>query len=117
MTHEEAAAWVSSLKPGDIVIRRYRGNISPIIVKKVTPSGIVRTIGGYSFKLSYSGIVASYGRGYSGETVPGTDELLSTIDKRNTVNRAMRFMHNTREVNYEFAKDLLELCEQHGIDT
>lgn len=97
------------------MIRRYRGNISPIIVKKVTPSGIVRTSEGYSFKLSYGGTVASYG-GYGGEIVPATDELLSTIDKRNTVNRAMRFMHNTREVNYEFAKDLLELCVRHGID-
>lgn len=115
MTHEEAAAWVSSLKPGDVVIRRYCGNIFSVVVKKVTPSGIVRTSKGYSFKLSCSGIVASYG-GYSGEIVPATDELLSIIDKRNVVNRAKHFMHNTRKINYEFAKDLLALCERYGID-
>ena len=34
MTHEEAAAWVSSLKPGDIVIRQCCGNIFPIVVKR-----------------------------------------------------------------------------------
>ena len=51
-----------------------------------------------------------------GEIVPATDELLSIIDKRNVVNRAKHFMHNTRKINYEFAKDLLALCERYGID-
>lgn len=116
MTHEEAAAWVGSLKPGDTVIWQYRGNVFPVAVKKVTPTGIVRTNGGHSFKLSYCGRVSSYGGYYGGEIVPVTDELLAAIDKQNTVNRAMRFMRNVREVPYEFAKDLLELCVRHGID-
>lgn len=117
MTKEEAAAWVRSLKPGDIVIRRRYNDMWPDVVKKVTPTGIVRTIEGYSFKPSYGGLVSGYGNSGAGEIVPETDELLSIIDKRKVVSKAKYFMHNVREVNYEFAKDLLELCEQHGIDT
>lgn len=118
MTHEEAAAWVSSLKPGDVVARRYCGDMSLVIIKKVTPTGIVQTNEGYSFKLSsYCGHVFSYGSHYyNGEIVPATDELLSIIDKQKVISRARHFMSSARGLNYEFAKDLLDLCEWHGID-
>lgn len=113
MTHEEAAAWVSSLKPGDVVARRYCGDMSPVIIKKVMPTGIVRTNVGYSFKLSpYCGHVFSYGSHcYNGEIVPATD-----INKQEVISRARRFMSSARGLNYEFAKDLLDLCERHSID-
>lgn len=53
MTREELQAWVAALKPRDVVIhKRWYDDLSKLAVKKVTPSGIVRTEGGASFKLS-----------------------------------------------------------------
>lgn len=129
MTREELREWVATLNPGDVVIRKTCYNhLSKLIVTKVTPSGIVRTEGGASFKLSdYSDNV--YERGSrGGEIVPATAELLEEAEQQNLemkakvererkVRTAVHKMSlaNTWNIPYKFAVEFLELCDKHGI--
>lgn len=129
MTREELREWVAALKPGDVVIhKRWYNHLSKLTVTKVTPSGIVRTEGGVSFKLSdYSDNV--YRRGnYDGEIVPATAELLeeaeqqilereAKVQRERKVCAAVHKMSlaNTENVPYEFAVEFLELCDKYGV--
>lgn len=129
MTREEAQAWVASLKPGDTVIRNEWDNrFFKETAKKVTPSGIVRTDSGRSFKLSnWSNCVNERG-GRNGEIAPATEELLQEaerqeqrrreeMDRVRAIRRAVSEMScaNTGNVPYEFAADFLDLCKKHGV--
>lgn len=118
MTREELREWVADLKPGDVVIhKRWYNDLSKLAVKKVTPSGIVRTEGGASFKLSdYSDNVYKLGNRDS-EIVPATAELLEEIERERKVRAAVYMMHsaNTEKIPYEFAVEFLELCDKYGI--
>lgn len=128
MTREENEAWVASLKPGDVVIHKRRNNYLRLLhVKKVTPTGIIRTEEG-SFKISdWSDMVRGYGS-TDGDLVPATDGLISLAKKqqkereeekerRCTVNSAIYTARTlkTERITFEFAKDFLELCKKHGI--
>lgn len=129
MTREELREWVAALKPGDVVIhKRWYNYLSKLTVTKVTPSGIVRTDGGASFKLSdYLDNVYERGK-YDSEIVPATAELLkeaeqqilereAKVQRERKVRSAVHTMSlaNTENVPYEFAVDFLELCDKHGI--
>lgn len=129
MTREENEAWVTSLKPGDVVIhKRWNKYLRLLHVKKVTPTGIIRTEEGNSFKISnWSGMVRGYGS-TDGELAPAADELISLAEKqqkeregekerRCTVNSAIYTARTlkTERITFEFAKDFLELCKKHGI--
>ena len=129
MTREEAQAWVASLKPGDVVIRKqWNNHLSGLTVTKVTPSSIIRTNEDVSFKLSnWSNLVRECGIGIS-EIVPATDELLQEVerqeqqrweemDRKRTIRWAVSEMScaNTENVPYEFAVDFLDLLKEHGI--
>lgn len=129
MTREELREWVANLKPGDVVIhKRWYNDLSKLAVKKVTPSGIVRTEGGASFKLSdYSDKVYKLGNRDS-EIVPATAELLeeaeqqilereAAIERERKVRATVYMMHsaNTEKIPYEFAVEFLELCDKYGI--
>lgn len=129
MTREENEAWVSPLRPGDVVIyKRWYDHLSTLRVKKVTDSGVIRTEQGYSFKISnWSGMVSGYGS-TDGDLVPATEELISLSEKqqkeREEENERMRTIYsalsisrslNTEKVNFEFAKEFLEICKKHGV--
>lgn len=129
MTREELREWVAALKPGDVVIhKRWNNYLSKLTVTKVTPSGIVRTEGGASFKLSnYSDNVYERGSRY-GEIAPATAELLeeaerqileleAKVQRERKVRAAVHTMSlaNTENVPYEFAVDFLELCNKYGV--
>lgn len=129
MTREELREWVAALKPGDVVIHKtWNNHLSELIVTKVTPSGIVRTEGGASFKLSdYSDIVYERGNRIN-EIVPATAELLEEAEhqilereaaiKRGRKVRAAVYMMrgaNTEKIPYEFAVEFLELCDKYDI--
>lgn len=126
MTREEALAWAKSLKPGDVVTHKYWNICLPLTVKKVTTTGIVKTNDDKSFAQTpcFDGII---GRGRtSGEIVPATPELLAEAERQKrerdehesrvrVINKAtIKIIHMPRPT-YEFAADLLELCEKHGI--
>lgn len=116
MTREEAKEWVASLKPGDAVLYRFYGDEKIIRVKKVTPSGIVRTNIGMSFKLSYGCTVIGYG-GKLGGIYPLSDDAVKRIEDRETIKKAIivaRSLQNSIPLN--FAREFLDLCERYGID-
>lgn len=119
MTQEEANAWVASLKPGDIVVYQYYRDNRILHIKKVTPTGIIRTQEGMSFKLSFNGMVPSYDRTFGGSIVPATPELLECIEEKRTVQKAYYAARglDMSTITFDFAKEFLELCRRHGIDT
>lgn len=81
---QEAEAWVKSLKPGDKIIKvetGWCGNedtpMAVLTVKKVTATGIVRTVEGQSFqqkRYTNNAYVGEYG-GTDGAIVPYDDGL------------------------------------------
>lgn len=127
MTREEALAWAKSLKPGDVVIHKGWNICIPLTVKKVTPTGIVKTNDDKSFaQTSYFDGIIGRGRTY-GEIVPATPELLAEAERQKrerdeherrirTINRAVVKLGHMPRMTYEFAVDFLELCEKHGIE-
>lgn len=126
MTREQALEWAKSLKPGDVIVQVDWRDLYALTVEKVTPTGIVKTVGGKSFFQNswYSDIV---GRGTTtGHIVPATDELLAEARKQEadreverrkaeTVQKAWYKIRCISRISYEFAADFLELCEKHGI--
>lgn len=126
MTREETLAWAKSLKPGDVIIQVDWKDLYALTVEKVTPTGIVKTVGGKSFFQNswYSNIV---GRGTTrGHIVPATEELLAEAGKQRLVRKENRRKAETVQkawykircishISYEFAADFLELCEKHRI--
>lgn len=110
-----------------MIHRRWNNYLRLLHVKKVTPTGIIRTEEG-SFKISdWGGMVIGYGS-TDGDLVPATDELISLAKKqqkereeekerRCTVNSAVYTARtlNSKRITFEFAKDFLELCKKHGI--
>lgn len=113
MTKEENAAWVESLKPGDVVIYKDWGdNISPTTVLKVTPTGIVRTDKGSFNQSSWTGDITGYGK-TSGRIVPATVELLEEAKrqeekrkedqrKKNTIRKAQSLVCRLYEKRIDF---------------
>lgn len=83
MNKEETKAWVNTLKPGDKVIYYGAWNCAPaaiLFVKKVTPTGIVRTENG-SYKVgNYGNRCAAQGSGY-GYIGPYTEADASAAKK------------------------------------
>lgn len=119
MTQEEAQAWVASLEPGDVVVHQFYCDESVLHIKKVTPSGIIRTQEGLSFKLFFGGMVWSYGGRYAGNIVPATTELLERIKEKRIVRKAHRVARglDMSAMTFDFAKEFLGLCQRHGIET
>lgn len=130
MTRDEANAWVASLKPGDVVIqKRWIHDLYILHVKKITPTWIVRTDEGESFKVSeWSELVRGYGKS-DGEIVPATDELVASAQEQQKARDMARMEHKTvmnafytmcsfrmDQISFDFAKEFLELCQRHGID-
>lgn len=129
MTREELIDWVFSLNPGDSVIHRNfdSGQLFELFVKKVTNSGIVRTVDGFSFKISpYFNCVSAYGRSSCGEIIPVTEELLQEVDRQRKerlsrrerlvkINDAISKMHSASHdtTSYDFAVDFLELYKKY----
>lgn len=121
----EPKEWVKSLKPGDIVIRQFISSVTVQTVKKITPSGIIRTDGG-SYKLGpLDSCVSSYGKSL-GHLRPATPKLLAeaerqkaekqeTEQRRIIINKAKgeatKLSIGTREMTYELAVALLKLLE------
>lgn len=119
MTQEETKAWVASLKPGDVVVHQFFHDNRILHIKKVTPTGIIRTREGPSFKFCYGGSVDCCGEKYSGWIVPATPELLNSIKEKETVLKAYCVTRGlyTSNMTVDFAKEFLELCQRHGIET
>ena len=129
MTHEEAVAWVKSLKPGDKVIG-YNWPNSPcriITVTKVTPSGIVRTDFG-SYKVAQYGITCgSFGEGgyaikigaYNDEDAAAAlrymEQMKEARRRNDTVRRAKVIGYawycGNKPLSYEQAEAILKLAE------
>ena len=126
----KSAEWVFALKPGDKVIKSYgwESNILEVgIVKKVTPSGIVRLKDGTSFRKSNRSYdVIGYGN-YGGHILPVTNELLEQAQKqdkkraeeeqqRQIINKALKTVdsiHFDRNITYEFASEFLTLFDRY----
>lgn len=129
MTREENEAWVASLKPGDVVIhKRWNDYLCQLHVKKVTPSGIIRTEEGRSFKITNFRNMVMGIDDTGGDIVPATEELISLAEKqqkeREEENKRRRTIYtavstartlSSGGITFEFAKDFLELCKKHGI--
>lgn len=79
MTQEEAKAWALSLKPGDAVVHQFYHDDRILHIKKVTPSGIIRTQEGPSFKLSYGGWFAIMAGGMTGRLSLQQPDCLSAL--------------------------------------
>lgn len=95
MSKEESAAWVKSLKPGDVAIYKGWGDdISPATVLKITPSGIVRTDKGSFNQSSWTGDITGYGK-TSGRIIPATDELMEEARKQKEKRKEEQRKKNT----------------------
>ena len=125
---EEMRAWIAGLKTGDKVIQQTYNRISVLTVKKVTPTGIVRTTNGESFaQRSWCSLIC--GRGETrGEILPATPELIAEAERqdaerterqkrestiRRAKNYARQLFYNDIELTYELATEFLELLERH----
>lgn len=130
MTREENEAWVASLKPGGVAIQEdWGGSLYELHIKKITPTGIIRTEEGKSFRISnWTGSVCGYGGTY-GKMIPATSDLITsaqkqkrerdaTKERRDTTRSAFLAGRSIREedISFEFAKEFLELCKKHGLD-
>ena len=122
MEREETEKWVQSLKPGDIVVNLCGwGNqdVTVATVKKVTPSGIVRTDKG-SFKQSNwgSGAVISYG-GLSGKIAPATEDLLAEARKQDAeraeAHRKQRTIHKAQRLVRELYEKSSEMTFEDAV--
>lgn len=111
-----------------MIQKRWNNPLSKLIVTKVTPSGIVRTNGGLSFKLSDCLDKVSERGSHSSEIVPATAELLEKAERQNLelkekikrehkIRTAVYWMRcaNTEKIPYDFAVDFLELCNKYGV--
>lgn len=130
MTREEIEAWVESLKPGDVAIQEdWGGSLYELHIKKITPTGIIRTEEGKSFRISnWTGSVCGYGGAY-GKMIPATGELITRAqeqqkerdaekERRDTTRSAFLVGRSIKaeDISFEFAKEFLELCKKHGLD-
>lgn len=102
----EMLEWAKSLKPGDKVIHDEYGRYSILEVERVTPSGIVKTIGGKSFaQNSFSDRLLGRGQFVSGYILPFTDELLQAAKeqeaKREEEKRKRSVIHRANDIIYE----------------
>lgn len=138
-TREDGIAWAQSLKPGDKVFLadKYRKDKLErvLMVKKVTPSGIVRTKEGMDFKqdthfFSESFDVCGYGK-TRGRIVPYTEERAKQYEaqRRRTEQEqeemqlimtaqsiCRSFCENRRWMAVETARKIIEIAEETDCD-
>lgn len=115
MTRAEMHEWALSLKPGDTVIWQgggFHGEVSALTIRKVTPSGIVRTDKGDFKQNSYSDAIAGRGDTW-GEIVPVTPELLARAkaedEKRAEGRRVRAVIAQARDKIYDLSYGRIEL--------
>lgn len=127
MTREEWKAWAMSLKPGDKVIVKGWHSLEIAIVKKVTPTGRVKTDKGDFFQKDWLDYYTGYGKTY-GDLVPATPELIAEAEKqereeqerrrkesviREAKSLAYQLRYGEIDMPYEMAEELIALVEKY----
>lgn len=113
MTREETLAWAKSLKPGDTVIWNTGwppGEISILVVEKVTPTGRVKTTNGMTFaQTSWTDSMSAVGTRAYGYIISVTDDLLLEEQKQDADRKEM---NRQKQVILEARSKIWEECNK-----
>ena len=100
--------WIKNLKVGDYVFVFWRGGRALKKVEKITPAGNIKVNG---ILFNDSGMERggdTWSRSYLAEA---TQEEITSFRKELTIQRALRLMHETKEVTLEKALKIIEILE------
>lgn len=131
MTREEWKVWAMSLKPGDRVIVKGWHSLEIATVKKVKPTGRVKTDKGDFAQKEWLDYYTGYGKTY-GDLVPATPELIAEAEKqkweeieakhresviREAKSLAYKLRYGEIDMPYEMAEELIALVEKYKGET
>lgn len=127
MTRDEWKAWAMSLKPGDKVIVKSWHSLKIATVKKVTPTGRVKTDKGDFYQKDSLDYYTGYGKTY-GNLVPATPELIAEAEakereeqerrrKESVIREAKSLAYQLRygeiDMPYELAEEMIALVKKY----
>lgn len=105
--------WISNLKRGDYVFLHSMFGTSLRKVEKITPAGNVKVNG---MLFNQYGVERKADKWRKCTISEVTPETFSEFRKRMTINKALKLMQETKEINFEQAEEIIKILDNSSKD-